>query len=343
MARKQAFHKQGLGKNEFGNAARDTSKNAKSSTTPIILDVDTGRDDVWTMMGVFNENLPLDSVIVSYGNAALNDTNANTSAVIEFIHEKNPSAAPDIWVGERHPLVLNHENEAELARRAGAGHGGLFHVPINPAKKTPVSMGADWEHGFSQLLRARAALNGPVDYICCGPLTNLAEIISAMGADDAKKSIRRVIAVGGSFDPETSADFNFMADPKAVDIVIKTFGKDLTVIPFDDTKKLALDKTEIDSLAPATSQQAFAKALMHAHAATMPGYITRLHDPTALLAIHNKLPTSLVKVRVKQEPPAAGKLLLDDAGGVYIRRTHIEDANIPTIKKRILKNILKYP
>jgi inosine-uridine nucleoside N-ribohydrolase len=70
-----------------------------------------------------------------------------------------------------------------------------------------------------------------IDYIVCGPLTNLSRLVDTLGARDALKYIHHVIVMGGSFEPGLAVDFNFLADPAATQKFIDTFGERLTLVP----------------------------------------------------------------------------------------------------------------
>jgi len=313
--------------------------NAAAKAARVILDVDTGRDDAWALIAAFNTHARLDSVIASYGNTSRNNAVQNTLDVLKLAAHQTRTALPPVWVGERGPTIPNTENTAEIDRRANAGHNGLFNVPLPHAKQPAIIKGPDWEYAFSEHLKKLARTHGLVDYICCGPLTDLAEIIKATGPE-ITKYIGRVIAVGGSLEVGTKPDFNFMADPAAVQTVINTFGPRLTIVPYDDTRTLVMTGPEIEAIPANTPTRRFTRDVMAAHAASIPEHVSRLHDPTALLALQHGLPTSTIHVRVKTDLPDAGKLI-PDTNGIEITRTHIDAAQIPTIKSRVLGMILR--
>ncbi len=312
---------------------------AAAKTAPVILDVDTGRDDAWALIAAFNTHTRLDSVIASYGNTSRDNAVQNTLDVLKLAAHQTRTALPPMWVGERGPITTNTENTAEINRRANAGHNGLFNVAITHAKQPAIIKGPDWEYAFCEYLKKLARTQGPVDYICCGPLTDLAEIIKAAGPD-VTKYLGRVIAVGGSLEVGTKPDFNFMADPTAAELVLNTFGPRLTIVPYDDTRTLVMTSREITALPANTPTRRFTRDVMAAHAASIPEHVSRLHDPTALLALQHGLPTSTIRVRVKTDLPDAGKLI-PDANGIEITRTHIDAARIPAVKTRVLNMILK--
>ncbi|MCL2392714.1 MAG: nucleoside hydrolase [Oscillospiraceae bacterium] len=86
---------------------------------------------------------------------------------------------------------------------------------------------------------------GCIDYICLGPLTNLA--ITLFRYPDIKQKISRVIFFGGALDWGNSgrtAEINMAADPHAADAVSKS-GLDIVMIPWSVSRALGIDEKQV--------------------------------------------------------------------------------------------------
>ena len=309
---------------------------------PVVLDVDTGRDDAWTILGAIRNNLDIAAITVSYGNKQLGDTVANTLDVVALGYGLRPDKRiPPIWAGASEPITIYAESLAEIQRRANIGHNGMFNVRLPAGGIEAKGMDGRWKTDFITHLKTL----GQVDYVCCAPLTNLAELIDAFGVDDDGKPeilqhIRRVVAMGGSFAPGTAPDFNFHADPAAASRVLKTFGTRATILPFDDTEKLGLSEADIAPLKAGDLSAEFSKAMMLEHVRKWaPDGITRLHDPMTLIALEGHVKTIEQKMRVRLKSPHAGKLIYDD-NGINVTRGVITDVSATRLKRRILSTYL---
>lgn len=309
---------------------------------PVILDVDTGRDDAWTILGAIRTDLDIAAITVSYGNKELGDTVANTLDVVALGYGLRPDKRiPPIWAGASEPLTFFPESVAEIQRRANLGHNGMFNLRLPKGGIEAKGMDGRWKRDFMDYLRTL----GTVDYVCCAPLTNLSQLIHAFGHDTQGQPailahVRRVVAMGGSFAAGVAPDFNFRADPAAAAHVLETFGTRATILPFDDTEKLGLSEAEITPLKPLDASAEFSKALMLEHVRKWtPDGITRLHDPMTLLALEGRVTTRPDTVTVSLQSPDAGKLRHADTG-ITVTRGVVRASDVPRLKKRILGRYL---
>lgn len=168
----------------------------------------------------------------------------------------------------------------------------------------------------------------PVNYVVCGPMTNLSRLINAFGRKDRdfiiKQHIKSVTVMGGYFEKGMSADFNFKADPKAASFVLNTFQKKVYLFPFDETRKLKINMIDIEKLEPGSVPAALTKQLMLAHAKnySVDGNVM-LHDPSTLLPYSEKGFYRAHKIKVKMSGDNAGKIYNSQAG-VPVNRFVIE-------------------
>ena len=312
-----------------------------TKTPPVIIDVDTGRDDAWTLISTINQTLTVKAVITSYGNAPLEDTTQQTLDTLALANSNLGLLSPQVWAGEKEPLTKKYPKNWKKVLDRWKTIGGSWFGVNSPvlSLQTAFNHGTGWEQHFLDSLDK----NNKIDYVCCGPMTNLAQIIKTCGYDAfgrAKflKFVNRVIVVGGNFEKGTPADFNFMADPEAAKIVVRALGKSLTILPFDETKKLVMTAAEIAALPQDTPPRLFTKQLMAAHANATDG-VSRLHDPTALEVLKGNVPTVSRKVKVTTRRKKAGKLKLHWRGRA-INCAVITTESVPTLKALVLKNML---
>ncbi len=308
---------------------------------PILLDVDTGRDDAWTLYGAMKER-HIVAVIASYGNVPLERTAQNSLDVVSFVGAARHLTLPAVWVGEREPLAPGSPpGLAEIARRATVNRNGLADLTLPLSSLHPANGTESWTEGVAKLLRNQES---PIDYIVCGPLTNLSRLVGLLGAKDALKYIPHVIVMGGSFDPDLAVDFNFLADPAAAQNVIDTFGERLTLVPYDETRKLRLTEAEILALVPEEGNPAaaFNRDLMLAHArgwSKEKDHAILLHDPATLIVREKETIVRHEKIRVLQDGPTAGKVVTDPAG-TTVQRFVIPPGAETRIRNLILNRFL---
>lgn len=303
---------------------------------PLILDVDTGRDDAWALYGAMKER-HVEAVIASYGNVPLERTLQNSLSVVALDAAALKVAPPPVWAGERAPLPPGSApGVAEIARRATVNGNGLANLALPQSPHHPANGTDDWTKDIAKLLRRQEA---GVDYLVCGPLTNLARLLDTLGATEAARSIHHVIVMGGSFEPGLAVDFNFLADPAAAQRVIGAFGERLTLVPYDETRKLRLTEAEILALTPerGNTAAAFHRDLMLAHArgwSKEKDHAILLHDPATLIARERDTAVRRETIRVLQDGPSAGKVVNDPAG------TTVQRLVIPTGEENRLRDLI---
>jgi|GEM_PF-1393032 len=314
---------------------------------PVVLDVDTGRDDAWAILGALKE-LRLQAIVAGYGNItqaqavrnALDLVSLGRRALNDIRYDQ-----PDIkvWKGQTAPAVPTDVGLKEIERRKCTSGNGLCNLVLPASPDDAVApQAANWADEFAAELKRKGE---KIDYLACGPMTNLSCLIDAFERIDGdrhaiRNSISRVIATGGSLDPRLRVDFNFMADPASVQKVIDVFGADLVLAPFDETRHLRLTESQIQTLKPGNLAAAFCRDLMLAHARgwTADG-VVMLHDPTTLLVAGEKVPMRTERVSVVLDGPEAGRLVRDDQG-TEVRRLSILPHRVPSWRNKLLDKYL---
>lgn len=314
---------------------------------PLVLDVDTGRDDAWALLGAFDEH-EVAAVVSTYGNVPLQLTTRNSLDVVYLaqMHGQGISEAEKnvgVWSGVSQPLLPASSTAlAEITRRAGINGNGLCNLLLPQNPQGTQNQSEVWMKGFKKFLESQPE---PVNYVVCGPLTNLASLIESFGKDakgrrKIKNYIQNVIVMGGSFNKEQPVDFNFKADPRAAQRVLSTFGDKLYLFPFDETKKLKLSLEQIEGLAANCKPSAFSRELMKAHAkGWSPDGNIMLHDPATLLAFVEASQFVEQTVKVSLHGKDAGRTL-NDQGGASIKRFVIGDGEEVRTRDFLLKQYL---
>lgn len=316
------------------------------SAIPLFLDVDTGRDDAWQILGAMKQ-FNLAGIVASYGNTTLSNAIRNSRDMIELGEEtfqfEHLRGDTKVWAGANAPLHPQSPAAlAEIERRAAINGNGLCNLTPD-LDQTPEGVANRLRHWQTDV-RLSVMSHAAVDYVVSGPLTNLAHLVDDFPNDGCMPSfldhIRKVVVVGGSFDPSLSVDFNLRADPVAAERVFRTFGNKVTLVPFDETLKLGLTESEAKSLHACDEAGEFSRALMVAHARRWsPDKTVFLHDPTSLLVLEGALPTVTQKFSVLQTGPDAGKLV-EDSACLEVNRVKIAEADAASIRDRILQDYL---
>ncbi len=323
----------------------------KPQPVAVVMDADTGRDDAWTIFGAMRRNQPA-AIIASYGNTNLGNTERNTLDIIALASTVRPDhAAVPVWRGAREPSPGTPASSLqEIATRDRNNGNGLVNVTLPSSGLSVRNNAQPWATQMAATIKQK----GSVDFVALGPMTDLAQLIDAFGtAKDGTPNIRRyvhrVVAMGGSIDPSLPTDFNFQADPRAAQKVITTFGRDLTLVPYDLTRQLALSQDEVLQLRAKDKAGEATLAIMRAQAA-WPSNKTHqvlLHDPATLLSLNNLIGSRPQAVRVLQdEPPAGtngakpGKLLLDPQG-TTVNIADIPPAQITAARDRLVRDFLQ--
>ena len=189
----------------------------------------------------------------------------------------------------------------------------------------------EWLGPFTELLRQKSQ----IDYVACGPLTNLAALIEhfeTIGDQSLKQRIRTVAIMGGSFDADRPVDFNFKADPDAARRVLSFFGPQVRLFPADETSKLRITETQVEALKTTSPLAAFNKEVMLAYInGWSPDRTVLLHDPSTLLAFEGD-----TRFIVEQISVAADGKIIRDPQGTSIKRFSIS----PGLEQKTAHHIL---
>jgi len=199
----------------------------------IILDVDTGVDDVLAiLLAAKSTDVELLAITAVAGNVELKKTLENSLKVIEIAGRSDiPVAA-----GCSGPLTGSFQGSSGFH-----GLDGLNDLPLSKSNILPVS-----QHAVDLIIDKVHEFPGQVTIAAVGPLTNIA---SAVTKDPGiLPLIKEIILMGGAaFCPGNVtpfAEFNIWADPEAARRVFLS-GAPITMVGLDVTQKTLLQEEDV--------------------------------------------------------------------------------------------------
>jgi purine nucleosidase len=172
--------------------------------TPLILDVDTGIDDMLALLSVAGDpDAELLAVTCSAGNATLDDTQRNTRIVLELAGR----ADVEVAAGRQVPLVRALEVTPETHGPRGLGYAD----PPDPRMPLSSRFAAD------VIVEAARRRPGEVTLVTLGPLTNLAVALEL--EPGLPGLLGRWVMMGGAFrvpgNTTAVSEWNVHCDPEA--------------------------------------------------------------------------------------------------------------------------------
>ena len=276
---------------------------------PLVIDTDPGIDDaIAILLALSAPELNLLAVTTVAGNCPLSESTPNALRVLEF------AGRPEIPVHAGCPRpLLRDQIFGKFHGRGGLGGDVLPPATGNPAPGHAVPK-------LIELSHAARATGEKLTIAAIGPLTNIA---AALALDPTiAADWRELVIMGGAFQAGGNrthyAEYNFLADPHAVRIVLQS-GANIVMMPLDLTHQAMATPARIEALHQAGGR--VAETVVKLLTYWDRGDVARfgepggpLHDPTTivyLLAPH-LFTGQNVFVEVDCENPARyGHLLAD--------------------------------
>lgn len=257
---------------------------------PIWLDCDPGQDDtVAIIIACYSKYFDLRGITTVHGNVSLKNTTYNTLRVLTAINRTDIPVFP----GAAKPLG----NYSEVFASDVHGVTGLNGSNLLPASRMQAR---DKDTFFPHLARTIRDLDGKLNIVATGPLTNIALFFKQY--PDLREKIEILSVMGGGFklfNKNGNAEFNYYCDPFAAKQVVDdpVLSRRMIQASLDITMKvfISLDvQTRI--LDGKTHQKAsnFRAMLFELIDSTnkrmltlnVPGYEGPvIHDPVALMAL----------------------------------------------------------
>ncbi|MFI7066838.1 nucleoside hydrolase [Kribbella sp. NPDC050124] len=277
----------------------------------LVIDTDTAADDaVALVLAASTPGIRLAAVTTVAGNVPVDLATRN--------------AAWALQVGGRDDVPLYSGAAGPLRRQLVTGQDVHGESGMGDARPPDGLRAADQGFAAQELVRAAIQRPGELTLVTLGPLTNIA--IAVLLDPLFLTRFARVVVMGGAPDAHGNvtpvAEYNFWADPEAVDIVLRAAGE-LELVGWDVSRQAAVITDEEAALLAAkrTPKSRFvleATAALDRYCRTEQGLAGfDLPDPVAVaVAMHPGIVTSAhrlpVSIMVEQE--ARGQLQVDRRG-----------------------------
>ncbi|MEF2279193.1 nucleoside hydrolase [Deinococcus sp. YIM 134068] len=205
------------------------------SPLPILLDGDPGLDDAiaWLLALASGEDVRVLGVTTVHGNVGLPLTTHNAGVTLALA-----GASVPVYAGADRPLVRPPMTAAKVH-----GDSGLPAADLPEPARAPEA-----EHAVDFLIRTVRERPGEVTLVATGPLTNVA--LAFRLAPELPLLLREVVWMGGSTgqgNRTPSAEFNALADPHAVKIVLES-GARVRMFGLNVTMQVIATPERLDAL-----------------------------------------------------------------------------------------------
>jgi purine nucleosidase len=288
---------------------------------PVLLDTDIGSDvdDLLALaLLVASPEVQLIGVTTVYGDTVLRAR--MTRLVLDQLEQRSVP----IGIGARETLS---GRPVWWAGHEGQGIPGLDRVQIDEG-----ATAAELLH------QAATEHRGRLELFAIGPLTNVAEAISAH--DSFATSLRHLYIMGGAFWME-QAEHNIKSDPEAADIVFRS-GIPMTICGLDVTQRVRLREADMSQIREAASGiGSVLEDQVRRWWAYTGATENHLHDPVAILpAIRPELfRFEQCDVQVEVEGANPGRTWVDGCGTGAV---HIAaDVDVRAAEQEIVRRLAR--
>ena len=239
------------------------------SVQRIILDCDPGVDDaIAILLALASPEIELVGITCVTGNKDLPLTARNALRSCAIVSRQDVP----VHAGSPRPLMGPYRRKWPSVH----GEDGLcdLDLPGEPAELQA-------EHAVDFIIRKVLEVPGEISLCVIGPMTNIA--LAILREPRVVPAIASVVFMGGAaFCPGNStprAEFNFLVDPEAAEIVLSS-GIPLVMLGLDVTRKARIEEHHVQTLEGAGGRApAAVSALLRAYGSMDPC----LHDPCAVM------------------------------------------------------------
>ncbi|PDT31811.1 nucleoside hydrolase [Rhizobium sp. L9] len=237
------------------------------------IDTDMGFDDIAAILVVAQSKYQIDGVSLVFGNTPLPQVRMNAAGAAGAFDWTFP-----VHTGRAAPVLGKLETAQAILGETGIPTSG---------KSLPKAAALAESDAFSALCRWLEG-NGPHRILALGPLTNIAAV--ALARPDLAACITELVWMGGgvtSGNHTASAEFNALADPEALAIVI-AHGLPLRMIDLDLCRKVLARPEDVEPVLSAGGANAeligdmFAGYISIGTSRGRPGMA--IYDPSAAVA-----------------------------------------------------------
>lgn len=206
------------------------------------IDTDMGFDDIAAIMVVMHAGLQIDGVSLTFGNAPLDQVRRNAAGAAQAFGWRF-----GVHTGRASPVSAAMETAQSILGETG--------IPTLGLRLPDAGMVAP-SCAFTHLCRWLEQTSAPRRILALGPLGNIAAV--ALARPDLAARIDELVWMGGgvtSGNHTASAEFNAIADPEAVAIVL-AHGLPLRMIDLDVCRRVQATPKDAQTLRKATGPQA---------------------------------------------------------------------------------------
>lgn len=202
---------------------------------PIILDVDTGIDDMLAIAyATHSPEVKLIGLTTLFGNATVEETTRNSLYVLELLGRKEIP----VYKGAAKPLSRNKDSYARHVHGED-GLGGALQDALPKGQARSLS-------AAEFMVEQARSMPGQLTIIAVGPMTNLA---TAVRLDpDFVSLVGQVVVMGGAVtvpgNVTPHAEANIHSDPEAAELVFGS-GLPIKLVGLDVTMKTLLPRTSM--------------------------------------------------------------------------------------------------
>ncbi|HTV69827.1 MAG TPA: nucleoside hydrolase [Rhizobiaceae bacterium] len=235
----------------------------------IILDCDPGVDDaIAILLALASPEIDLVGITAVTGNKDLPLTARNALRICAIAGRQDVP----VHAGSLRPLMGPYRRKWQSVH----GEDGLCDLDL---PGTPGALAT--EHAVDFIIRQVLAAPGEISLCAIGPMTNIA--LAILKQPEIVPAVRSIVFMGGAaFCPGNStprAEFNFVVDPEAAEIVLSA-GIPLVMLGLDVTQKAKIEESHVAAFENGGSNASAAiGAMLRAYGSNDPC----LHDPCAIL------------------------------------------------------------
>jgi purine nucleosidase len=210
-----------------------------TTTTPLILDVDTGIDDSLALLyAAASPEAEIVAVTCVGGNVDARQVERNTRSVLELAGRTDV----EVSLGRERPLVRPVETTPETHGPQGLGHAEL------PAPSRPLSA----RRAPDLLIEEARRRPSEITLVTCGPLTNLA--VALLNEPALPRLLKGWVLMGGAYrhpgNTAPTSEWNIHCDPDAARIAFGAWGESAVQHGHLLPVALGLDVTEKARVVP---------------------------------------------------------------------------------------------
>lgn len=196
------------------------------------IDTDMGFDDIAAILVVMHAGMTIDGISLVFGNTPMDQVRRNTAGAAKAFGWTVP-----VHAGRSRPVLGALETAQEILGETGIPTAGLTLPDADDIASSDA---------FSALCHWLENTPSPRRILALGPLTNIAAL--ALARPDLAERIDDLTWMGGGLsrgNHTASAEFNALADPEAVAIVL-SHGLPLRMVDLDFCRKVLAAPTDIE-------------------------------------------------------------------------------------------------